>query len=121
MLIETTIERGGRSLSSLSARMTQEGATMALALSAFSVPWKGPEMNELAMPEVAPPGPERRPGDADPARARPLLRALHHDAAPLRGDALRAILPSRWKPAAGWAWWSPGRSTRWRWRSSPTP
>jgi len=75
VLIETTIERGGRSLSSLSARMSQDGATMALALSAFSVPWRGPEIAELAMPEVAPPGPGRDPGtliplDHGPAFAR---------------------------------------------------
>jgi len=75
VLIETTIERAGRSLSTLSARMSQEGATMALALSAFSVPWTGPEITEVAMPEVAPPSPERDPGtlfplDQGPAFAR---------------------------------------------------
>jgi acyl-CoA thioesterase len=62
VLIETAIERGGRSLSSMSARMVQDGATMALALAAFSVPWQGPEISELQMPDVDPPGPERRPG-----------------------------------------------------------
>lgn len=66
VLIETAIERSGRSLSSLSARMSQDGATMALALAAFSVAWKGLEVNELAMPEVAPPSPERRPGTLIP-------------------------------------------------------
>ncbi len=66
LLIETTIERSGRSLSSLSARMTQNGTTMGLALAAFSVPWRGPEWNELPMPEVAPPDPERRPGTLFP-------------------------------------------------------
>jgi acyl-CoA thioesterase len=62
VLIETAIERAGRSLSSMSARMVQDGATMALALAAFSVPWKGQEISELQIPDVAPPGPERRPG-----------------------------------------------------------
>jgi len=66
VLIETTIERNGRSLSSLSARMSQDGATMALALAAFSVAWQGPELSELTMPEVAPPGPEREPGTLIP-------------------------------------------------------
>ncbi len=66
LLIETTIERSGRSLSSLSARMTQNGATMGLALAAFSVPWRGPEWNELPMPDVAPPDAERRPGTLVP-------------------------------------------------------
>jgi acyl-CoA thioesterase len=58
--IEVTIEREGRSLSTLSARLTQEGATMALALAAFSVPWEAPEADALPMPEVAPPDLERR-------------------------------------------------------------
>ena len=42
--------------------MSQGGATMALALAAFSVPWTGPEISGLPMPEVEPPSPERRPG-----------------------------------------------------------
>jgi acyl-CoA thioesterase len=57
--IDTVIERAGRSLSTVSARMEQEGKLMALALSAFSVPWSAPELGELSMPEVAPPDAER--------------------------------------------------------------
>jgi acyl-CoA thioesterase len=52
--IHTVIERGGRSLSTLSARMEQDGALVALALAAFSVPWTAPEISELEMPKVAP-------------------------------------------------------------------
>jgi len=66
VLIDTTVERKGRSLSSLSARMSQDGATMALALAAFSVAWQGPELSELAMPEVTPPDPGREPGTLIP-------------------------------------------------------
>lgn len=55
--ILATLERTGRSLSTLSARMEQEGKTLALALAAFSVPWSAPEILELPMPEVAPPDP----------------------------------------------------------------
>lgn len=58
--IHTTIERAGRSLSTLSARMQQGGKTTALALAAFSVPWTAPGANELPMPELAGPDPERR-------------------------------------------------------------
>lgn len=58
--IRTTVERQGRSLSTLSARMEQDGVTCALALSAFSVPWKAPDAGELPMPDLAPPDPERR-------------------------------------------------------------
>ncbi|MFI5009643.1 MAG: thioesterase family protein [Solirubrobacterales bacterium] len=58
--IEVAIERRGRSLSTLSARLTQEGAVMALALAAFSTPWEAPEADALPMPEVAEPNLERR-------------------------------------------------------------
>jgi acyl-CoA thioesterase len=58
--IRTTVERAGRSLSTLSARMEQNGRPTALALAAFSVPWRAPGANELPMPELAPPDAERR-------------------------------------------------------------
>lgn len=58
--IRTTIERQGRSLSTLSARMEQAGKVTALALAAFSVPWDAPAANELPMPELSPPDAERR-------------------------------------------------------------
>jgi acyl-CoA thioesterase len=58
--ISTTVERHGRSLSTLSARMTQEGRLTSLALAAFSVPWRSPGANELPMPELGPPDAERR-------------------------------------------------------------
>ena len=57
--IRTAIERAGRSLSTLSARMEQDGRLMALALAAFSVPWSAPEIAELPLPAVEPPEPRR--------------------------------------------------------------
>jgi acyl-CoA thioesterase len=60
--IDATIERQGRSLSTLSARMEQDGALVALAIAAFSVPWDAPEVAELPMPAVAAQDPERKPG-----------------------------------------------------------
>jgi acyl-CoA thioesterase len=57
--IHTTIERQGRSLSTLSARMEQAGRVTALALAAFSVPWQAPGANELPMPDLAAPDAER--------------------------------------------------------------
>lgn len=62
--IRTTIEREGRSLSTLSARMEQDGKLMALALAAFSVPWSGPDVAEMPMPEVQGPDAERISGTA---------------------------------------------------------
>jgi acyl-CoA thioesterase len=56
------IERQGRSLSTLSARMEQEGKLITLALAAFSVPWNAPDMLELSMPDVAPPEPQEQTG-----------------------------------------------------------
>ncbi len=58
--IETTLERQGRSLSTLSARMIQGGKTTALALAAFSVPWSSPGADELPMPDLPPPDAARR-------------------------------------------------------------
>jgi acyl-CoA thioesterase len=60
--IRVALEREGRSLSTLSARMEQDGALVALVLAAFSVPWSAPEIAELPMPGVAPPDPQRRSG-----------------------------------------------------------
>lgn len=59
--ISTSIERSGRSLSTLSARMEQDGKLVALALAAFSVPWNAQEVAELGMPEVEAPDPAREP------------------------------------------------------------
>src|SRR5207249_2980932 len=53
--IATTIEREGRSLSTLSARMEQSGKLIALVLAAFSRSWSGPEIAEEPMPAVAGP------------------------------------------------------------------
>jgi acyl-CoA thioesterase len=58
--IRATVEREGRSLSTLSARVEQDGKLVALALSAFSLPWQAPEAHELPMPQVALPDAERR-------------------------------------------------------------
>jgi acyl-CoA thioesterase len=58
--IDATIERTGRSLSTLSARMEQDGKLVALALAAFSVPWDAPHIAELPMPDVAPQDAERK-------------------------------------------------------------
>jgi acyl-CoA thioesterase len=77
--IRTTIERAGRSLSTLSARMEQDGRLMALALAAFSVPWRAPEISDLPLPAVEPPAPpEPRDGPPPPLHpaAPPFIRNL---------------------------------------------
>jgi acyl-CoA thioesterase len=76
VLIRTTIEREGRSLSTLSAKIEQDGKTIALALSAFSVPWTGPQVNDLPLPDVAPPDAEREAGTALAFGGPPFTRHL---------------------------------------------
>jgi len=53
--IEVREERRGGRLSTVSARLTQGGAAMALALAAFSEGRDGPDLTDAVMPEVAPP------------------------------------------------------------------
>jgi acyl-CoA thioesterase len=65
-------ERDGRSLSSLSGRMEQDGRLIALVLAAFSVPWSGPEIDEAAPPRVAPPITPVWPGEEPPPWAPPI-------------------------------------------------
>lgn len=74
--ITTALERHGRSLSTLSARMEQHGKLMALVLAAFSVPWTAPELSETAMPQVDPPGPERATTEGLSKVAPPFTRHL---------------------------------------------
>ncbi|HEY2140879.1 MAG TPA: thioesterase family protein [Solirubrobacteraceae bacterium] len=75
--IRTVVEREGRSLSTLSARMEgDDGSLVALALSAFSVPWAAQEIAELPMPDVAPPNPVRESGALLNEHAPPFVHHL---------------------------------------------
>ncbi len=58
--VEATVERQGRSLSTVSGRLSQDGKLIALALAAYSVAWEGPLLNEAPMPDVEPPDEARR-------------------------------------------------------------
>ena len=57
------VERSGRSLTSVSGRLEQEGKLLGLALAAYSKPWAGPLLDESPMPVVAAP----RPGGQRPS------------------------------------------------------
>jgi acyl-CoA thioesterase len=61
--ITTRLEREGRSLTSCSARLEQEGRLIGLALGAFSRPRSGPDICDLVMPDAPP---------ADAVESRPL-------------------------------------------------
>lgn len=88
--IRTTVEREGRSLSTLSARMEQGGVVTALALAAFSVAWDAPGARELPMPDLAPPDPERRSTpklfDGAPEFTRQLVMQPRVGAVPFAGS-----------------------------------
>jgi acyl-CoA thioesterase len=89
-IIRTALERSGRSLSTLSARMEQRGVLSALALAAFSVPWGEEQVSELPMPDVAPPQPGAAiDWDAIP-QAPPIARRIELEprfgGAPLTGE-----------------------------------
>jgi acyl-CoA thioesterase len=53
--VEARVERAGRTLTSVSGRLEQDGKLMGLALGAFSTPWESPLLNDSPMPEVDPP------------------------------------------------------------------
>lgn len=57
VVLTTARERVGRSLTTCSCRMEQDGRLVALAVAAFSLPRPGIEFCDVAMPQV--PGPER--------------------------------------------------------------
>lgn len=95
--IATRVERAGRSLSTLSARLEQNGALVALALAAFAKPRQSPEFHDLHMPEVPPPESlQLRPvggEDVAPLRQRLESRVVF-------GEAMRAT--STHALAGGW-------------------
>ena len=53
--VQARLERAGRSMSSVSARLVQDGRLLAIAVGAFSVSRPSVEFNDLVMPDVAPP------------------------------------------------------------------
>ena len=97
--VVTRIERSGRSMTSCSARMTQGGRLVAIAVGAFSAPRPGPELCDLRMPDVD--SPDQLPRVPPPEGAPPIAR---------RWDAVHAIgaLPFDGAPSAdeavGGAW-----------------
>jgi acyl-CoA thioesterase len=87
--IFTTLEREGRSLSTMSARMEQDGTLIALTLAAFSLPWSGPEISEARMPQVAPANPSReglRLVEHGPEFARHMVLQPRMEGRPLSGE-----------------------------------
>jgi acyl-CoA thioesterase len=56
VIVRPVVERSGRSVTTASARLEQDGRLLALGLAAFSTPWPGPELADATMPDVDPAG-----------------------------------------------------------------
>lgn len=56
--VAVTVERRGRTLTSLSVRLTQQGTLMVVGLAATAVDREGPAFADLPLPDVAGPEPE---------------------------------------------------------------
>lgn len=68
--LQTTVERSGRSLTTVSARLVQDDRLCAIALAAFSVPWTGPEFSDARMPATP------APDEVEPSADRPEMPFL---------------------------------------------
>ena len=92
--VHTTVERAGRSMTTISARMEQDGKPIALALGAFSGAYEAPELGEVPMPAVDPPRATAEPLPGAPPFAQRLALQPRFGEPPLSG--------SRSGEAGGW-------------------
>jgi acyl-coenzyme A thioesterase PaaI-like protein len=75
--VAARVERAGRSLSTVSGRLEQDGELIAIALGAYSKPWESPVLASAPMPEVEPPPPGARDAPAGPLdQPRPFMDRL---------------------------------------------
>jgi acyl-CoA thioesterase len=74
--VRPVVERAGRSLTSASVRLEQEGELLALGLAALSRPWPGRSFDEAPMPEVEPPLARDEPAPAPAGVPSPTFRTL---------------------------------------------
>lgn len=97
--IATSLDRVGRSMTTCSARVAQDGRLIALALGAFSAPRDGIEFCDLVMPQV--PGPRHYVARPVPAESPPIAHrwetrwAIGHPPVPGMPRGSRAV-------AGGW-------------------
>jgi acyl-CoA thioesterase len=70
--IETTVERTGRTMSTVTARMLQDGKVQVVGIAAFTTPRTGPDFSDIRMPEVP------RPAELGQSPDRPDFPFGHH-------------------------------------------
>ncbi len=73
--VAVTVERAGRGLSTVSARLVQDGRDCILALAALGSDRPGPELHDHPAPDV--PGPEELPLRPEPAAGTPDVPFRH--------------------------------------------
>ncbi len=61
VVVRPHVERAGRTLTTVTARLEQDSKLVALALGAFSTPWESPLLHDIPIPEVEPPDESRPP------------------------------------------------------------
>jgi acyl-CoA thioesterase len=71
VILRPAVERVGRSLTTATARLEQDGRLIALGVAAFSSPWPGPELSEAPMPTVDPPAARVQVGGNVPGATQP--------------------------------------------------
>jgi acyl-CoA thioesterase len=69
--VSAGVERSGRSLTTVSGRLEQEGKLIALALAAFSMPFDGPLLEDAPMPAVEPAAEHARDNSSGPITGAP--------------------------------------------------
>jgi acyl-CoA thioesterase len=75
VVVHARVERAGRSLTSVSGRLEQDGKLIGIALGAFSAPWESPLLDEAPMPAVEPPNGRRPIVEEFPAENPPSFAA----------------------------------------------
>ena len=80
------VARAGRSMTTVTARMEQDGKPIALGLGAFSLAYEGPEVGEVPMPDVAPPEETSAPLPGAPPFAQRLALQPRFGDPPLSGS-----------------------------------
>jgi acyl-CoA thioesterase len=74
--VACVVERSGRTVSNVSARVKQAGSLVAMAMAAFATERRGPDFDELPMPDVAPPTPARQTEAFVPEFSLPFSRRI---------------------------------------------
>ncbi len=82
--VEVTVERRGRTLTTLSLRVMQEGRPVILGLAATAVDRPGPAFSDLPMPHAEPPA-DPTPVVPSPRDAPPIPMRDHYDMQPRLG------------------------------------